>query len=188
VARRRISGQLLAADEVVDEHCRGLVHRQVARHRLRCWPRQDDRFAQSKLISWVSRWQRWIRAWGRDEPVTNDPDARPGDRPVKGGLDFPAVHDGCSHLARSRGCRLVAGSTTSRTGRVGIAVFASHNSLLVKYAPPVVHQPIEQGPGHGAVRVEGDPPSPEAGMCAQHKRPGFLTACDHAEQPRGLAC
>jgi hypothetical protein len=23
----------------------------------------------------VSRWRRWIRAWGRDEPVTNDPDA-----------------------------------------------------------------------------------------------------------------
>ena len=67
-------------------------------------------------------------------------------------------------------------------------MFASHNSLLFKYAPPVVHQPIEQGPGHGAVRIRGDLPSPEAGMCAQHKRRGFLTACDHAEQPRDLAC
>jgi hypothetical protein len=44
---------------------------------------------------------------------------------------------------------------------------SSSNPLLV------VLQPIEQGPGHGAVRVEVDLPSPEAGTCAQHKRPGF---------------
>jgi len=143
---------------------------------------------KSKLVSQMSRWRRWIGAWGRDKPVTNDPDARPGDRPVKGELDFPTVHDGCSHRARWRECRLVAGSTTSRTGRVEAAVCASHSFLLLKSAPLVVHQPIEQGPGHGAVRVEGDLPSPEAGMCAQHKRPGFLTACDHTEQPPGLAC
>lgn len=67
-------------------------------------------------------------------------------------------------------------------------MFDSHSSLLVEFAPLVVHQPIEQGPGHGAVRVEGDLPSPKAGICAQHKRLGFLTARDRAEQPPGLAC
>ena len=106
----------------------------------------------------------------------------------KGGLDIPAVHGGCSHLAHSRRFRLRAGSTTSRTGRVGIAMFDSHSSLLVESAPLVVYQAIEQGPGHGAVRVEGDLPSPKAGICAQHKLSGFLTARDRAEQPPGLAC
>ena len=66
-------------------------------------------------------------------------------------------------------------------------MFDSHSSLLVKSSPLVVHLPIEQGSGHGAVHVEGDLPSPEAGTCAQHKRSGFLTARDHAEQPSALA-
>jgi len=39
---------------------------------------------------------------------------------VKGGPDIPADHDGCSHLLRSRGCRLLAGSAPSRAGREGI--------------------------------------------------------------------
>src|SRR4051812_49497634 len=128
----------------------------------------------------MSRWRRWIRARGRDESVANDSDARGGKRRVEGGLDIPAVHGGYSHLTHSRRFRLPAGSTTSRTGRVGIAVLDSHSSLLIESAPLVVLQPIEQGPGHVAVRVEGDLPSPKAGICAQHKRSGFLTARDHA--------
>jgi len=40
-------------------------------------------------------------------------------RSVKGGPGIPAIHDGCSHLPRSRGCRPVAGSMPSRAGRVG---------------------------------------------------------------------
>jgi hypothetical protein len=135
----------------------------------------------------------WIRAWGQREPphertgrLKKSPARWPGS--LKGGLDIPSSHARCSSLRVERPLRALAHRVWSRTGRVGIAVFASHNALLIKYAPPVVHQPIEQGPGHGAVRVEGDPPSPETGMCVQHKRPGFLTACDHAEQPRVLAC
>ena len=108
-----------------------------------------------------------------------------GKRPVKGGLDIPAVHGGYPHLAHSRRSRLRTGSTTSPTGRVGIAVFDPHSSLLVESAPIVDHQPIERG--HGAVRVEGDLPSPKATICAQHKRLGLLTARNRAEQPRGLA-
>jgi hypothetical protein len=43
----------------------------------------------------VSRWRRWIRAWGRDEPATDEPAARAGDDPLKGGPDILAVHNGC---------------------------------------------------------------------------------------------
>ena len=50
----------------------------------------------------VSRWRRWLRAWGRDEPVTDEPAARAGDDPLKDGPDIPAVHDGCFHHVRSR--------------------------------------------------------------------------------------
>jgi hypothetical protein len=111
-----------------------------------------------------------------------------GKRPVKGELDIPAVHGGYPHLAHSRRFWLRTGSTTSPTGRVGIVVFDPHSSLLVESAPLVDHQPIERGHDHGAVRVEGDLPSPKARICAQHKRLGLLTARDRAEQPPGLAC
>jgi hypothetical protein len=76
----------------------------------------------------VSRWRRWIRAWGRDEPATDEPAARAGDDPLKGGPDIPAVHYGCFHRVRSRGCRHLAGSTTPRAGRVGR--LTSHRWLL----------------------------------------------------------
>jgi hypothetical protein len=107
---------------------------------------------------------------------------------LKGGLDFPSSHARCSSLRVERPLRTIARRVWSRTGRVGIAGFASHSALLVLSPLLVVLQPIEQVPGHGAIRVEADLPSPEAGTCAQHKRPGFLTACDRAEQPPGLAC
>jgi len=83
-----------------------------------------------------SRWRRWFRAWGSDERVTNDPAASAGNRPVKGGSDIPVIPDGCSHLARSRGCRHFAGSTTSRTGRAAIAVFAHIAPSLLKTRRP----------------------------------------------------
>jgi hypothetical protein len=70
-------------------------------------------------VWWVSRWQRWIRAWGSDEPVTNDPAACAGGCPVKCGLDIPAVHDVCAHAARPRGSRYIVGLATSRTERLG---------------------------------------------------------------------
>ena len=85
----------------------------------------------------MSRWRRWIRAWGRDEPpVANDMDAGGGKHLVKGGLDIAAVHGGYSHLAHSRRFRLRTGSTTSPTGRVGIAVFDSHSSQPVGSVRP----------------------------------------------------
>src|SRR5262245_55416821 len=32
----------------------------------------------SRSSVWVSRWQRWIRAWGSEEPITNIPTVREG--------------------------------------------------------------------------------------------------------------
>jgi hypothetical protein len=75
-------------------------------------------------------------AWGRDEPVANDPDASEGERPIKGGLDIPAVHGGYPHLTHSRRFRLRTGSTTSPTGRVGIGVFDSNSSQPVGSVQP----------------------------------------------------
>ena len=46
-------------------------------------------------------------------------------RRSEGGPDIPAIHDGCSDFARSRGCRHIAGSTTPRAGGVGTARFTS---------------------------------------------------------------
>ena len=97
----------------------------------------------------VSRWRRWIRAWGRDEPATDEPAARAANDPLKGGPDIPAVHDGGFHWVRSHGCRHLAGSTTPRAGRVGR--LTSHRWLLGEDALPVIPQSIEPDPGYSAV-------------------------------------
>jgi hypothetical protein len=70
---------------------------------------------------------------------------------VKGGPDIPAVQDGCSDLACSRGSRPVAGSAPLRARRVAMAVSAHIAHSLSQETPPLVHQPVEQGPGHSAV-------------------------------------
>jgi hypothetical protein len=49
VAKRRVPGQFCGSYEARECH-RGLGHRRVACHSLRCWPRQDDQLAQSKLV------------------------------------------------------------------------------------------------------------------------------------------
>ena len=72
-------------------------------------------------------------------------------RLVKGGPDIPADQDGCSDLARSRESRPVAGLAPSRAKRVAMAVSAHIAHSLSQEAPPMVHQPVEQGPGHSAV-------------------------------------
>ena len=50
VAKRRVPGQSCGSYEAHEECRRGLGHRRVASHSLRCWPRQDDQLAQSKLV------------------------------------------------------------------------------------------------------------------------------------------
>jgi hypothetical protein len=40
-----------------------------------CGAGRDRMTSVLSRSSWVSRWRRWIRAWGRDEPVTDDPAA-----------------------------------------------------------------------------------------------------------------
>jgi hypothetical protein len=134
----------------------------------------------------------WIRAWSQHEPpheqtgrlkkARHDGRAR-----SRVGWTSLLLTPDAAHFAwnaRSGRSRAAFGHALGESALLGLLHIAlsSSNSLLV------VLQPIEQGPGHGAVRVEVDLPSPESGTCAQHKRPGFLTACDHAERPPGLAC
>ena len=97
----------------------------------------------------VSRWRRGIRAWGRDQPATDEPAAGAANDPLQGGPDIPAVHDGCFHCVGSHGCRHLAGSTTPRAGRVGR--LTSPRWLLGEDALPVVPPSIEPGPGSSAV-------------------------------------
>ena len=50
VAWRYVTDRFRGTDEAGEWCRRGLGHRRVARRRLRCWPRQDDQRAQSKLV------------------------------------------------------------------------------------------------------------------------------------------
>ena len=50
VAWRHVTDRFRGTDEAGEGCRRGLGHRRVARRRLRCWPRQDDQRAQSKLV------------------------------------------------------------------------------------------------------------------------------------------
>ena len=38
-----------------------------------CGAGRDRMTSVLSRSSYVSRWRRWIRAWGSDEPVTDDP-------------------------------------------------------------------------------------------------------------------
>ena len=49
VAWRHVTDRFPGTDEAGEGCRRGLGHRQVARRRLGCWPRQDDQRAQSRL-------------------------------------------------------------------------------------------------------------------------------------------
>ena len=109
-----------------------------------------DRMTRVLRRSWsVSRWRRGIRAWGRDQPATDEPAAGAAHDPLQGGPDIPAVHDDCFPCVRSHGCRHLAGSTTPRAGRVGR--LTSPRWLLGEAALPVVPPSIEPGPGSSAV-------------------------------------
>jgi hypothetical protein len=51
-----------------------------------CGAGRDRMTSVLSRSSSVSRWPRWIRAWGRDEPATDELAARAGDDPLKGGV------------------------------------------------------------------------------------------------------
>ncbi len=109
-------------------------------------------------------------------------------RSFKGGPGIPAIHDGCSDLPRSRGCRSVAGSMPSRAGRVGTLRLVQLFSSCRKCA----------GRGSSAHRTRPWPQcrSP-AGMIGRslrpqirvlHERSGVVTAGDQFRRPLGLSC
>ena len=72
-------------------------------------------------------------------------------RLAQGWAGHPCPHAECRSLQREHPLRTLTRRAWSRAGRVGNARFASHRSLLCEDALPVVPQPIEQDPGHGAV-------------------------------------
>ena len=55
----------------------------------------------------------------------------------------------------------LAGSAASRAGRAAMVVSAHMVLSLLQEAPPVVHQPVEQGPGRSVIPIEVGPPLAE---------------------------
>ena len=71
---------------------------------------------------------------------------------LKGGLDNPLPNHTQGHSRPIEHLlRTLTRRAHSRAGRIGIAWFVSHRSLLCGDALPVAPQPTEQGPGHGAI-------------------------------------
>ena len=71
---------------------------------------------------------------------------------LKGGLDNPLPNHAQGHSRPiERLLRTLTLGARSRAGRIGIARFVSHRSLLCGDAPLVAQEPTEQGPGHGAI-------------------------------------
>ena len=71
------------------------------------------------------------------------------------------MHDGCSHCAVLARTGPWPDRRRHALGESECSV-CSHSSLLVAEAPQVVHQPLEQGPGHSAVPVRDGWPFLEA--------------------------
>jgi hypothetical protein len=71
---------------------------------------------------------------------------------LKSEPDHPLLNhaQGYSHPIE-RPLRTLTRRVRSRVGRIGIARFVSHRSLLCGDALPAAPQPTEQGPGHGAI-------------------------------------
>jgi len=120
-------------------------------------PRQDDQVVKTKFLARnclriLDQGLGPTRAPSRLNRPLEDRSRHDGRARFKGGLDIPSTHARCNSLRMEHPLRTLACRVWSRTGRVGIAVFASHSSLLIESAPLVVHRPIEQGPGRGAVR------------------------------------
>ena len=153
-------------------------------------PRQDGQAAKTKLLA-GSCLRIWTRAWGQREPAgertgrLNGPARWRG--LLKGGLDIPATHAGCSSLRSEHPIRTLARRVWSRAGRIGIFVFHPIAVSLNDDRLPVMHQPVDQGRGQGVVHVEQGAPFPEGSIRGQHDRSGFITGSDHLEQQIGPA-
>ena len=124
-------------------------------------PRQDDQAAKTKpLTRGCSRildqslgpTRARLQGTGR----LNSPARWPGW--FKGGLDIPATHAECSSLRTGTPDPDVDAPCLVTRWASRKCSFASHRSLLCEDALPVVHQPIEQGPGHSAVPIRDGRP------------------------------
>ena len=87
-----------------------------------------------------------LQATGRLSSPVRSPDF------LKGGLDNPLPKHAQGHSRPIEHLlRTLTRRAHSRAGRIGIAWFVSHRSLLCGDALPVAQEPTEQGPGHSAV-------------------------------------
>ena len=149
-----------------------------------------DQLAQSKLVG------KPLAALDQSLGQWRACDKRPGRlsqwspvcvRSVKGGPDIPAIHDGCSDFARSRGCRHIAGSTTPRAGGVGTARFTSLAPLRGHAARGFSVHRIRPWPQRRSLRGWSTVfLKPQ--FRAQAERTGFPTATDHVQRRLGRAC
>jgi hypothetical protein len=134
----------------------------------------------------------WIRAWGQREPADQGTGRLNGraqwQGSLKGRLDIPATHAGCNSLRIEHPIRTLTDRAWSRAEPAGIAVSAHMALSQLKTRRPWFisrsNKALATVPFLSKVVCRR--PKPE--FRAEHERPGFLTACDHLEQPQGLPC
>ena len=73
----------------------------------------------------------------------------------------------------------------SLVGRIRIFIFHAITISFNRDPLPVMHQPVDQGRGQGAVHVEEFAPFPEGLIRRDHDRSRFVSGGDHLEQPIG---
>ena len=139
----------------------------------------------SRSVS-VSRWRRWIRAWGRDEPATDEPAAWAGKRSAQGWARRPSrsrrLLSLCS-FARVPAPRRIDDATrwASRTARfTSLAPWrrrAARDSSVHRTWPWLQHRSLGVW---SAVHLKPQ-------FRDRRERPGLPTADDHIERPLGRA-
>ena len=131
---------------------------------LRCWPRQDDQRAQSKLVG--KPLAALDQAWGVMSLLR-----------TSGRLSRRLSAQGwAGHPSRSRRLPLFPGPVRvdASAGRVrNCSICFTSLAPLRRRAVPVVPQPIEQGPGHRAVPFGMVDRFPEAPISCSSRKAGL---------------
>ena len=169
-------------DEAGEGCCRGLGHRQVARRRLRCWPRQDDQCAQSKLVG---------------KPLAA----------LDQGLAVMSLLRQIGRLSRRRSAQGWGGHPSRSRRLLSLGSFAgagwrpfrrrhalgeSDCSLHIAHSFEKSRCPWLLSPSNKALATAPFPSGmvgrfPEAPISRRHERPGLPTANNHIERPLGRA-
>jgi hypothetical protein len=103
----------------------------------------------------VSRWQYWIRAWGRGEPATTRSAARAVECAAlscsRVGWTSQVLRPLHPGLSRLRGCRTAASTRPHALGRMAVSRLNMRHSPCVS-SRAVNHDGVEQAPGDGRFR------------------------------------